>query len=74
MDTKIDEIYAVFGELVAIQGITMKRQQARIAELDEQLALAQHRIKKLEGTDDALGQPSLNDHQGREVPVAEGGG
>ncbi len=81
MDTNIDEIYAVFGELVAVQGISMKRLQRQVAEserqvaeLDERLMLAQRHIKKLEGTDDALGQPSLNDHQGREVPLAEGGG
>ena len=81
MDTNIDEIYAVFGELVAVQGISMKRLQRQIAEadgraaeLDERLMLAQRRIKKLEGADDALGQPSLNDHEGREVSVAEGDG
>lgn len=74
MDTNIDEIYAVFGELVAVQGISMKRLQHQVAELEERLMLAQRQIKKLEGTDDAPGQPSLNDHQGREVPVAEGDG
>ena len=74
MDTNIDEIYAVFGELVAVQGISMKRLQRQVAELDERLMLAQRQIKKLEGTNDALGQLGLNDHQGREVSLAEGGG
>lgn len=60
MDTNIDEIYAVFGELVAVQGISMKRLQhqvaeseRQVAELDERLMLAQRHLKKLEGKDDA---------------------
>ncbi len=51
MDTNIDEIYAVFGELVAVQGISMKRLQRQVAELDERLMLAQRQIKKLEDAD-----------------------
>lgn len=52
MDSSIDEVYAMFGELVCVQGITMKRQQAQIAELDERLMLAQRQVKKLEGKDE----------------------
>ena len=74
MDANIDEIYAVFGELVAVQAISMRRLQAQIAELQEKLMLAQRQIEKLEGKDDALGQPSLNGDEGREVSVVEGGG
>ena len=55
MDTNIEEIYAVFGELIAVQGVTLKRIQHQVAELDERLMLAQRQIKKLdkklEGTD-----------------------
>lgn len=51
MNTSIEEIYAVFGELVAVQGVTMKRLQAQVADLDERLMLAQRQVKKLEGSD-----------------------
>lgn len=74
MDTSIEEIYEVFGELVAVQGVTMKRQQAQLIEFQRELLQAQDRIKELEGTDDALGQPSPNGLEGREMPLAEGGG
>ncbi len=74
MDANIEEVYAVFGELVAVQGVSMKRLQRQVSDLDERLAMALDRLKKLEATDDALGQPSPNGHEGREMPLAEGGG
>ena len=48
MDTNIEEIYAIFGELIAVQGISMKRLQAQGSELEEKLMLAQRQVKKLE--------------------------
>ena len=56
MDTNLDEIYAVFGELVAAQGVNMKRQQARIAELEEKLMLSQRQVEKLEVTENNGGE------------------
>lgn len=73
MDANIDEIYAVFGELVAVQAISMRRLQAQGSELQEKLMLAQRQIEKLEGKD-VTGDSDNSHHDGREVPVAEGGG
>ena len=38
----------MFGELVAVQGISMKRLQGQVADLKEKLMLAQRQIEKLE--------------------------
>ena len=73
MDANIEEVYAVFGELVAVQGVSLKRLQRQVSDLDERLALALDRLKKLEAEDDT-GEHNPNGHSGREVPLAEGGG
>ena len=72
MDSSIEEVYAMFGELVCVQGITMKRLQAQVAELDERLMLAQRHIKKLEGKDDA-GSGDDSDNDGRTGSELVGG-
>ncbi len=49
MDVNPDELYIVFGELVAVQGISMRRLQGQLQEVSEKLALAEARVKELEG-------------------------
>ena len=73
MDANIDEVYVVFGELIAVQAISMRRLQAQASELQEKLMQAQRQIEELEGKDDARDGDNSH-HDGREVPVAEGGG
>ncbi|KKN07619.1 hypothetical protein LCGC14_1065040 [marine sediment metagenome] len=73
MDANIEEVYAVFGELVAVQGVSLKRLQRQAADLDERLALALDRLKKFEEPDD-IAEHRPNGHSGREVPLAEGDG
>lgn len=51
MEVALEEIYAVMGELVAVQGINLKRLQGQLGATEEKLEKAQNRIKELEAKD-----------------------
>ncbi len=54
MDTSIEEIYEVFGELVASQGVAMKRMQSQLQQQNEELTATRTRNEELEAAAKSL--------------------
>ncbi len=48
MDVNPEELYAYFGELLAVQGINLKRAGAQVTDLNKRLVVALERVKELE--------------------------